>query len=101
MSYSIIFTPEANDDLTNVLGWYTTQSSPEVKKAFISEVSKILKTLGRSPKAFSIRFKNIRFAVMKKYAYNIYYWVDDNDSTVNIFAILHQKRNPKIWKDRL
>jgi plasmid stabilization system protein ParE len=38
---------------------------------------------------------------MKKHPYNVYYWVDDSDKTVNIFAILHQKRNPEAWKERV
>jgi plasmid stabilization system protein ParE len=101
MSYAILFTPEANDDLTEILGWYTTQQTSDAKKQFITEVSKTLKSLGKSPKAFSIRFKNTRCAVLKKHQYNIYYWVDDSDLTVNIFAILHQKRNPEIWKGRI
>jgi plasmid stabilization system protein ParE len=91
MTYTIVFTPEANSDLTDILGWYGTQDSPEAKKRFIGEMSKTLKTLEKSPKSYSLRFKNARCAVLKKYSYNIYYWVDDFDSTVNIFSILHQK----------
>jgi plasmid stabilization system protein ParE len=101
MSYTIVFTPEANKDLTDILGWYNTESTPESKKRFIGDVSKTLKTLEKSPKSYSARFKNARCAVLNKYPYNIYYWVDDFDSTVNVFSILHQKRNPTIWKDRI
>ncbi len=101
MTHTIIFTPDANDDLTDILGWYSINFSPETKKFFITDVSKLLKSLEKSPKAYSIRIKNVRCAVLKKYPYNIYYWVDDNDFSVNVFAILHQKRNPDIWKDRL
>lgn len=101
MTYTIVFTPEANSDLTDILGWYNENTSPEIKKKFIGDVSKLLKTLEKSPKVYSIRLKNSRCAVLKKYPYNIYYWVDDGDSTVNVFAILHQKRNPAIWRDRI
>ena len=101
MSYTVIISPEANEDLTDILGWYSTQSTKEVKKRLIEDFSKTFKTLEKSPKSFSIRFKNTRCAVMKKYPYNIYYWVDDSDSTANIFAILHQKRNPAVWQDRI
>ncbi len=43
MSHSIIFMPEANEDLTEILGWYGTQSSSDIKKVFIKEISKTLK----------------------------------------------------------
>ena len=101
MTYTIIFSPEANEDLTDILGWYSTQTSTEVKKRLIEDLSKALKSLEKSPKSFSIRFKNARCAIMKKFPYNIYYWVDDSDSTANIFAILHQKRDPTVWRDRI
>ncbi len=101
MSYSIVFTPEANDDLTDILGWFNTESSAETKKRYISDVSKTLKILEKSPKSYSIRLKTVRCAILKSFPYNIYYWVDDFDSTVNIFAILHQKRNPTTSKDRI
>lgn len=101
MSYTIVFTPEANSDLTDILGWYSVESSPETKKRFIGDMSKTMKILEKSPKSYSLRFKNARCAVLKKYPYNIYYWIDDFDSTVNIFSILHQKRNPTIWKGRI
>jgi plasmid stabilization system protein ParE len=101
MNYTTLFSPEANNDLTDILGWYTTQYSVDTKKRFIVEVSNTLKSLSKSPKAYSIRLKNARCAPMKKHPYNVYYWVDDSDKTVNIFAILHQKRNPEAWKERI
>lgn len=101
MTYTLVFTPEANSDLTDILGWYTENFAPETKKRFIGDMSKFLKSLEKSPKAYSIRLKNARCAVLKKYPYNIYYWIDDSDSTVNVFAILHQKRHPSIWSERI
>ena len=32
MTHTIVFTPEANDDLTDILGWYSINFSPETKK---------------------------------------------------------------------
>ena len=101
MTYTILFSPEANDDLTEILGWYSTQTTKEVKKRLIEDLSKTIKSLEKSPKSFSVRFKNSRCAILKKYPYNIYYWVDDIALTANIFAILHQKRDSTVWKDRI
>jgi hypothetical protein len=39
MNYTTLFSPEANDDLTDILGWYTTQYSVDTKKRFIVEAS--------------------------------------------------------------
>lgn len=101
MKYTIQFSPEASDDLTDILGFYKSQSSPDLQRRFIQALSTTLKTLQVSPKSFSIRFKNARCGVVKTFPYTIYYWVDDVQQNVNLFAILHQSRHPKIWKKRL
>ena len=101
MKYTIQFSPEASDDLTDILGFYKSQSSPDLQRRFIQALSTTLKTLQISPKSFSIRFKNARCGVVKTFPYNIYYWVDDVQQNVNLFALLHQSRHPKIWKKRL
>ena len=101
MNYTILFSPEASDDLTEILGYYKSQSSPDLQKRFITALSTALKTLQAHPKFFSIRFKNARCGVVKTFPYNIYYWVDDGQQNINLFAILHQSRHSKIWKKRL
>ena len=101
MSYTIHFSPEASDDLTEILGYYKAQSSSDLQKRFITTFSKSLKTLENSPKSYSIRFKNARCCVIKTFPYNLYYWVDDAQLRINIFAILHQSRHAKAWKKRL
>jgi plasmid stabilization system protein ParE len=59
MTYTIQFSPQASDDLTDILGFYKEQSSPDLQKRFIQALSTTLKTLQNSPKSYSIRFKNI------------------------------------------
>jgi plasmid stabilization system protein ParE len=101
MPYTIQFSSEASDDLTDILGFYKAQSSPDLQRRFIQALSSTLKTMQNSPKSYSVRFKNARCGVVKTFPYNIYYWVDDAQQTINLFAILHQSRQPKIWKRRL
>ncbi len=101
MNYTILFSPEASDDLTDILGYYKAQSTPDLQKRFITALSGALKIIQTHPKSFSVRFKNARCGVVKTFPYNIYYWVDDVQQTVNLFAILHESRSPKIWRRRL
>jgi addiction module RelE/StbE family toxin len=101
MTYTIQFSPEASDDLTDILGYYKAQASPDLQKRFITSLSNSLKTVQTHPKSFAIRFKNIRCGVVKTFPYNIYYWVDDPQQTINLVAILHQSRHAKNWKKRL
>jgi plasmid stabilization system protein ParE len=99
--YSILFTPEANDDLTDILGWYKMQLQEDLHRRFITNISETLKALEKSPKMYSIRLKNARCAIVRRFPFNVYYWVDDMDKTVNIFALLHQSRHPNTWQKRI
>ena len=101
MSYRILFSPEANDDLTDILGWYKESPNQSLHKQFITALSKSLRILETIPEAYPLRYKNARCAVLKKFPFNIYYWIDVSDMSVNIFALLHQSRNPVIWEDRV
>ena len=67
MNYTIQFSPEATDDLTEILGWYKEQPVPDLQKKFITAISTTFKTLEKSPKSYALRFKNVRCAVVKKY----------------------------------
>lgn len=60
MSYTIQFSPQASDDLTEILGFYKSQPSPDLQKWFIQALSTALKTLQNSPKSHAVRFKNAR-----------------------------------------
>ena len=101
MRDTIQFSPEATDDLTEILGWYKEQPTLDLQKKFITAISTAFKILEKSPKSYALRFKNVRCAVVKKYPYLVYYWVDDTSLSINIIAILHQSRHPKNWKKRL
>ena len=101
MSYTIKYTSDGSNDLTEILGWYKSLTTPDLQRRFIEDLSKALKSLQASPKSFSVRLKNVRCCTLKKFPYNIYYGVDDVGKNIYIVAILHQSRNPKAWRHRL
>ncbi len=44
--------------------------------------------------------ENIRRALLRRFPYAIYFVVRD-ESRVAVIAILHQRRNPRVWGERL
>jgi plasmid stabilization system protein ParE len=101
MSYTIRFSQLASDDLTEILGWYKEQNIEGLHKQFIEAISKVLKRLENNPQSNAIVHKEVRQALLKKFPYKILYTFDNGIVEVLIIAVIHQKRDPKIWKVRV
>ena len=101
MSYTIRFSQLASDDLTEILGWYKEQNVEGLHKRFIEALSIVLKRLENNPQANPIVHNNVRQALLKKFPYKILYTFDNALVEVLIIAVIHQKRDPKIWQGRV
>jgi toxin ParE1/3/4 len=97
MALKIIIKPSAEEDLDVVVKWYHLENE-KLAAAFLFEFKDAVSVVSLAPLGFQKRHKNIRAFSLKKFPYNIYYIVDNN--TMFIIAILHQKRNPKLWRKR-
>ena len=101
MRYSLIFSQLASEDLTEALGWYKSQNVHGLEKRFIEAMSKVLKRLELNPELYPFAHKNVRQAFLSTFPYKIIYWIDDATNEVNIIAVIHRARDPKVWKKRL
>jgi LAS superfamily LD-carboxypeptidase LdcB len=50
--------------------------------------------------AFQIKYKNVRTVLLKQFAYNIHYIVDDAKKQIVVLAIIHAYKNPKDYSNR-
>lgn len=57
-----------------------------------------MNALANNPAAFGYLFENVRSIRVKKFPYIIFYKVDNQ--SINIFGIIHTKRNPYLIKER-
>jgi plasmid stabilization system protein ParE len=101
MSYTIRFSQLATEDLTEILGWYKEQNVEGLHRQFIEATSKVLKRLEINPQSNAIVHNNVRQALLKKFPYKILYTFDNAIVEVLVIAVIHQKRDPKIWKGRI
>ncbi len=97
MAYSVSVSPLAQDDLKNIADYYEEQSKG-LGIRFIDSFEKTSEIILLGPGMFALRYKNIRALSVAGFPYNIYYIIVAEE--VNIIGIIHQKRNPKIWKKR-
>jgi hypothetical protein len=78
--------------------WYNSQKNL-LGDEFISALENKIKVIQSNPYQFSIIKKDIRKALITRFPFGIYYFVEGE--IINIFAVIHFSRNPKIWKQRL
>jgi toxin ParE1/3/4 len=98
--YNLTLSEEAILDIVDVTNWYENQKIG-LGFDFSVQLTEIFQKIIDSPESFRFLFDTKRYAKLKQFPYNVYYNIDELNSEIYIFAILHEKRNPSIWKKRL
>jgi plasmid stabilization system protein ParE len=101
MKYTLVFSELASEDLTEILGYYKEQDVSGLNKRFIESISHTLKRIEVNPELYPFAYKSIRRALLKTFPYKILYYIDEVLTEVHIIGVIHQSRDPKIWRNRL
>lgn len=99
MSAKIHIFKTALNDLQDALNWYENQSTG-LEQRFSKAINERIKFIATHPEASPIRAEGYRGAQLKKFPYTIYYDYDDTQQVVFVSAVLHDKRDRKILKNR-
>ena len=99
MSATLHIFKTALDDLQNALDWYKSQSNG-LESRFSKAVNERLAFIADYPEASSIRIEGFRSTQLKKFPYTIYYDFDASQNVVFVAAVLHNKRERSILKQR-
>lgn len=97
--YKSVILPLAKQDILDAARWYNKQSEG-LGRSFTHEVRDIVQYIRQNPTACSIRYDQVRTAVLKAFPFMIHYTIDENSKTVIISAVLHTSRDPKEWEKR-
>jgi len=90
MNYRFVLSPDADADISSIVRWYLN-IDPNLAQRFLRENDTILRRITRMPYAFPLWAGASRRAMLKRFPYFIYYYVEMNIVTVT--AILHQRRS--------
>lgn len=88
----------AESDLKNAANWYAAQEEG-LDLDFIEEIENALHRIQQNPQHFAFVKKKIRMSIVKRFPYGIYFYVSED--VVNVFAVFHFSRNPKVIRKRL
>lgn len=97
MSLPVVLTAEAEADFDAAADWYEEQAG--LGASFTLQVRQILIRIGQMPELHGVLHRDIRRAKVPKFPYNVYDRV--RPDRVEVIAVLHGRRDPSAWKERV
>ena len=93
MSYKIVVTPDAFENIDNAVNYYKNIASAKVAKSFIDDYKKTFKDI-QETKYFQFFFQDFRGKPMKKFPFIVFYTIDEGLKIIVIKAVFHTSQNP-------
>ena len=97
--YKSVILPLAQIDIQDAALWYNSRQKG-LGKRFTKEVREKIKFIKLNPKASSVRYDNVRTAVLNIFPYMIHYLVDDTNRAIIVSAVLNTSQSPGTWTNR-
>ena len=92
------FHPEASGEYTQAAQHYAAVA-PELGERFFDEIERLIDRVRRQPERFLRVGPAARRALARKFPYSVVYL--DEPDRVWIVAVMHAKRRPGYWRERL
>ena len=97
MTRRFIVRPLAEADLGDAARWYDDERAGLAER-FFSDVDRTFARIRERPLQFPTVAGEVRRALLHTFPYAVYFRV--SDQSVVVLAVLHLRRNPKIWRGR-
>jgi plasmid stabilization system protein ParE len=98
MKHRLIFRPEARTDLLRAALHYEEQK-PGLGDRFVADLNKVLDRIAENPLQFPRVIQDAHCALLSKFPYKVYFRI--GEGIAKVLAIIHQRRHPDVWLDRL
>lgn len=96
------FHPQALAEFEDATSYYLEHVSPLMAAAFVSEVEAAIRTVLASPTTWQIADEpDIRRYLLSRFPYAVYYRWEQEQERVSIYAVMHLRRRPGYWRNRL
>ncbi|MBS1978689.1 MAG: type II toxin-antitoxin system RelE/ParE family toxin [Bacteroidetes bacterium] len=98
-AYRISIDPEALQDIQDATDWYNEQLKG-LGGYFLKQVKSQINSLKKNAVGYAVRYENVRCMQVRRFPFLVHYTVSERQRTVEVFAVFHTSRNPKIWLER-
>lgn len=97
MTRRFIVRPLAEADLEDAARWYEDERAG-LSERFLSDVDRTIARIRERPFEFPAVSGDVRRALLHTFPYAVYFRT--SDEAVVVMAVLHLRRNPKVWRGR-
>lgn len=98
MAVELIFANEVQIDIAEAYAWYEGRR-PGLGDEFVTAVEASLERIRPGPKLYPFVHETYRRALTRRFPYSVFYELIG--TTVTIYAVFHNARDPKKWRQRL
>jgi len=99
MNKPLIVTPEAEADLTDAYQWYE-QRVRGLGAEFLLCVDAVMAAIERNPQLYPVVHKGVvRRALTRRFPYGVFFV--EAEQSVSVIGVIHAKRKPQVWQDRV
>jgi plasmid stabilization system protein ParE len=93
-----IVRPLAEADLEDAARWYDGERAGLAGR-FLTDVDRTFARIHERPLQFPTVSSDVRRALMHTFPYAVYFQI--SDEAILVLAVLHLRRNPKVWRARV
>ena len=97
IKYKVKIEPEALADIQEITDWYNEQQA-NLGKRFQNTTLKQINNLQLDPQIYTLRYNEIRCMIVKKFPYMVHFYINQENNSVEVLAVISTERNPKIWR---
>lgn len=94
------FHPEAREEFHDASHWYEDRSIFAGDR-FVNAVRAAVNNILADPLHYQLVDDGIRVCQLKKFPFRLYYSFDEAAQFVCIYAVMHEKRRPDYWRNRV
>lgn len=87
----------AQQDIQEAVDYYDEKST-QIADKFLEHLYAEFETITTNPELFQEKYKKTRVRYLKTFPFGFHYII--KSSTIEVLAVLHTSRNPKLWKSR-
>jgi plasmid stabilization system protein ParE len=98
-AYKVKIEPEALADIQEITDWYN-KAHIGLGVRFQKTAIKQINSLRKDPQIYGLRYLKIRCLVIKKFPYMVHFYLNDENNTVEVLAVISTDQNSIIWKEK-
>ena len=97
MTFGVTWRPQAAEELLAAVAWYEEQR-PGLGNELAAATEAAVGLIRTQPQLFTAVHRSIRRVQLKRFPYAIFYLAET--TSVVVLAVMHERRDPRLWRGR-